>query len=264
MLFDRKGGDCRTLNIPRPFASLTGTVQPGVLAKVLGQEHFENGLAARLLLSMPPRKQRRWTEFDLEPEHISALNQLYAGLYAQDMRAPDEKSLPEPVLVGLSPEAKKLWIEFYDAHAAEHVELVGDLAAAWSKLEGYAARLALLFHCCRIVSKESVDPNLIDVHSMASGIAVSNWFAGEAKRVYAVLSTTNEERQRNQLVELIRGKGGSITARQLQHASRKYRESVDLAEAALNDLVSHGLATRKMTATDPEHGGRPTCVWTLT
>jgi hypothetical protein len=264
MLFDRKGGDCRTLNIPRPFASLTGSIQPGILAKVLGQEHFENGLAARLLLSMPPRKQRRWTEFDLEDKHLSALNQLYANLYAMRMHSPDENKPPEPILVSLSPQAKKLWVEFYDAHAAEHLELVGDLAAAWSKLEGYAARLALLFHCCRVVSNESVDPNLIDVRSMASGIVVSNWFAGEAKRVYAVLSTTNEERQRNQLVQLIRGKGGSITARQLQHASRKYRQAVELAEAALNDLVEHGLASRKMSGPDPDQGGRPTCVWTLT
>jgi hypothetical protein len=136
-------------------------------------------------------------------------------------------------------------VDFYTAHAAEQFELSGDLAAAWSKLEGYAARLALVFYCCRS-ALDQVDPGFIDERSMSGGIALSQWFAQEAKRVYGVLTSKNLERHREYLVALIRAKGGKITARELMQASRKYRESVDVAEQALNDLVKEGLAVREM------------------
>ena len=61
----------------------------------------------------------------------------------------DEEDEPMPVLVRLSKEAHEEWKAYYDAHAQEQVDLTGDLSAAWSKLEEYAARLALVVHFVR-------------------------------------------------------------------------------------------------------------------
>ena len=63
----------------------------------------------------------------------------------------------------VSKEAKEVWVRFYNEHADEQVEMKGDLAAAWSKLEGYAARFALLIHLIRSVSD---DPNLVTASSI--------------------------------------------------------------------------------------------------
>ena len=52
--YDRKHGDPRTVYVPRAAVSLTGTIQPGTLRKLLGQEYLDNGLAARCLWAMPP------------------------------------------------------------------------------------------------------------------------------------------------------------------------------------------------------------------
>ena len=53
---------------------------------------------------------------------------------------PDHSS-PAPIDVRLDPEARQVWIAFYNEHAQKQATIQnGDLAAAFSKLEGYAAR----------------------------------------------------------------------------------------------------------------------------
>ncbi|MGQ9648614.1 MAG: DUF3987 domain-containing protein [Phycisphaerae bacterium] len=93
------------------------------------------------LLAMPPRRPKRWTEAE-----ISALNGAVVPAIFERLRELQltygENGEPRPVVVSLTPAAKKAWITFYNAHAEEHADLSADLSAAWSKLEGYAARLA--------------------------------------------------------------------------------------------------------------------------
>src|SRR5690606_31005200 len=89
---------------------------------------------------------------------------------------------PEPADVALTDGAKMLWVSFFDAHAREQADLEGDLSAAWSKLEGYAARLALVVHCIRQAAGEAVDPWQCDEVSMQAGIALAKWFGNETKR----------------------------------------------------------------------------------
>ena len=50
-------------------------------------------------------------------------------------------------------------------------EMAGDLAAAWSKLEGYAARFALLVHLVRAESGDQAlaDAGTVDEQSIAAG-----------------------------------------------------------------------------------------------
>ncbi len=55
---------------------------------------------------------------------------------------------PEPFAMPLTPEAKEVWVEYYNRHRAELRDLDDDLAAAWSKQEAYAARFALIFQLC--------------------------------------------------------------------------------------------------------------------
>lgn len=140
----------------------------------------------------------------------------------------------------------------------------GDLAAAWSKLEGYAARFALLDHLVRLVSDEPALSG-VDEHSVKTGVALARWFADEAARVYAEIGGDKEPpeaREQRELIRIIRDHGGKITARQLMQASRRYRASTEEAEAALGRLVAANLA---MVWVDNHNkgGGRPTVVYTL-
>ena len=275
---DRKTGQ-RITHVPKAAVSITGTVQPKALAAALcgryqttntadtmdrpGKEHFDNGLAARLLFCMPPVRPKRWTDADMPPEAKAPTRRLVESLLSLEMGA-DENGEPVPVDVPLTIGGKAAWVTFYNAHAAEMATMHGDLAAAWSKLEGYAARFALLDHLVRLVSDEPALSG-VDEHSVKTGVALARWFADEAARVYAEIGGDKEPpeaREQRELIRIIRDHGGKITARQLMQASRRYRASTEEAEAALGRLVAANLA---MVWVDNHNkgGGRPTVVYTL-
>ena len=209
----------------RAAVSITGTIQPKALAAALcgnGQtEHFDNGLAARLLFTMPPPRPKRWTDDDLPDSAKAPMSGLVHSLLSLEMGADDDGE-PVPIDVPLTAGGKVAWIRFYDQHAAEMASMRGSLAAAWSKLEGYAARFALLDHVVRLVSGESV-PSGVDEHSITAGVVLARWCADEAARVYAVIGggvESPEARERRELVRIVRDSGGEITTRQLMRSSR--------------------------------------------
>jgi hypothetical protein len=238
MMVDRKTGG--TLYVQRAAVSIAGGIQPETLRRALGQEHRDNGLAARLLLTCPPRTPKRWTEEDVDAATEAAVAAVFERLYALTLEA-DEAGDEHPRRVTLAADGKRAWVRFYNEHAREQAELSGDDAAAWSKLEGYAARLALVVHMTRWAAEDNTlhDPVRADEASISAGVALARWFGNEARRVYAMLAESNGDREVRRLWELIRRKGGSVSGRELVQASRDYR-NVEDAEAALSALVQAG------------------------
>jgi hypothetical protein len=260
IIVDRKStgrtGGRQTIFVPHASVCVVGGIQPAILRRALGSEHRESGLAARLLLTCPPRKAKRWTDADIDPEAEAALDRLLDKLYElQPTVGADGES--QPVVVRLTPEAKALWVAYYDAHAQQQVDLTGDLSAAWSKLEEYAARLALVVHFVRWAADPDVwdHAEYLDAESMAAGIRLAEWFKHEARRVYAMLDETDAQRDRRRLVEWIERKGGAVTAREVQMGCRWLRES-GAAENALHELVKARLGTWHVIPPGPK-GGQP-------
>jgi hypothetical protein len=207
-------------------------------------------------LAYPPRRAKRWTEADIDPAAEAAIARLLDRLY--DLRpAVDAEGQPRPVLVGMSAAAKALWREYYDAHAVEQADLTGDLAAAWSKLEEYAARLALVVHFARWAAGDPTlaSPDKLDDASMAAGITLAQWAKHEARRVYGMLCESPEDADRRRLIEWLERRGGTATARDVQMGCRWLREP-GAAEAALSELVKAGVGNWEPTP----HGrrGQPT------
>jgi hypothetical protein len=115
-----------------------------------------------------------------------------------------------PVDVELHPQAKREFIRFFESHAAEQVTLGDNLAAAWSKLEGYAARFALLFHLVRVAGEDAAAGDAIDLPDMQASITLARWFADEAARIYAEIGggidtpEGRKAREQSRLIEWIR------------------------------------------------------------
>jgi 5S rRNA maturation endonuclease (ribonuclease M5) len=277
---DRKTGR-RLIHVPRAAVSITGGIQPKTLKSALAgryeapegaakmekpnREHFDNGLAARLLFAFPPPKAKPWSENSISDSTQAAMEEVFHRLLSLDFD-PDKEE-PTPIDLPHTAAGKAAWVRFYNQHAREQVDLHGDLAAAWSKVEGYAARFALLVHLVRSVCDEStlIDHNAVDEYSVGSGVTLARWFADEAARVYAVIggdTESPEAREQRELVRIMQYYGGKITPRQLMQTSRKYRSSAEEAAAALGRLVSAG----KANVWTDDHGGgrgRPTLVFTL-
>ncbi len=244
------------LYIDRAAASVTGGIQPGILARTLNREMFQSGLAARLLLAYPPRKVVKFSEADISNEAESAMEQVLNGLFNLE-HAIDDVGDPAPHLIGFAADAKAKFVEFYNEHAEEQVKLDGDEDASWAKLTGYCARLSLVIHLVRWVSEGGPTTNAVDLASVEAAIELCCWFGREAQRVYALLSESVEEREQRELADWLRGRGDvGATARDLTKSKRRYKDTPALAEAHLRGLVKAGLATSKIES--PAGGGAAT------
>ena len=259
---DRKTGIPSTIHVPQAAVCVCGGIQPVILQRALSTEHRESGLAARLLLACPPRRAKRWTEADIAPEMEGELVQIFDRIYELSPTVSEDNE-SRPVLIGLSPDAKGAWIAYYNDHGIEQKNLTGDLSAAWSKLEEYAARLALVIHFIRwaVNDPDLEDSEKVDLASMEAGIALTKWFKHDALRTYALLDENDQERDERRLVEWIARKGGSVTVREVQAGCRWLRPA-GTAEAALEALAKTGSGTRYHQPSSPG-GGRPTRIFVL-
>ena len=117
LIVDRKTGVKKTVFVKRAAVSVAGSIQPTTLCRSLGNQHFENGLAARMLLAAPPRRAKKWSEASVDRETYKAVERVFSRLLALDFGV-DDNDQPSPIDLPLSPEAKRVWVGFYDDHGA--------------------------------------------------------------------------------------------------------------------------------------------------
>ena len=262
---DRKT-DHQCRHIPRACISVTGGIQPKVMSRVASNPELrDNGLLARLLVAKPPRRPKQWSDADVSEEADAAYRHIVERLLSLDFGA-DEHGNPVPIVFSLSPDAKEKFVRFFNAHNREQSLLGDDLSAAWSKLEAYAPRLALLIQLVRWAA-EGYTPattSAVDEQSMDAAIVLVKWFANEAKRVSALLGNgddSEESRRRRLAIDAAEQHGGRLTVRALMR-SRAGFKSADDAEQTLNALVAAGLGHWEQSSPG-KSGGRPTTVFVL-
>lgn len=189
-------------------------------------------------MAMPPRRPRKWSKTGVSPQFpaqyaliIDRLRELQPEMIEGDLK---------PVALRLDPDAEALWSEYFTRHNAEQVLVHGALASAYSKLEGGAARLALVIHLMRWAAGESVSATHIDGISMKAGIVLAEWFKAETKRVYAVLHESDDQKRRRELIQWIERRGGTTTFRDVTRGPRVYRDDHALAKADLDAIAADG------------------------
>lgn len=240
LLVDRKSLE-EPIAVSMASVSIAGGIQPGVLKQALGKSHLENGLAARFLMAMPPRRAIVWKDADMNDGTKAAINALFDQLLGLQLEL-DENQSPVPTELVLTNTAQARWVEFYNRHSRRRDHLSGELAAAFSKLEAYAARLALLFHLVEQASGAGESDPFVGINDEVVDRAVQlvDWFAGETTRIYAVLGLAATADGYNELLGIVQGRGGAITPRKLQHAARRYRRDGTAMQRDLDALVASG------------------------
>ena len=240
LLVDRKTGTKKTIFVRRAAVSIIGGITPGAFRRAIGGDHMENGLAARLLAVMPPRRPKRWKDAEVSQSIEKRISRLYARLLALDFTT-NADDLPSPVDLPLEPNALALFSRFVNEHGQQQLQHEGHLASVWSKLEAAAARLALLFALCRWADGEipadCQEP--VSVEDMKAGITLARWFGNEWQRLFGAIYESDDDRDQRRLIEWIERKGGSVTAREVQQGHRQFQTSSD-AEAVLQKLVTAG------------------------
>jgi len=260
---DRKTGEPRSIRVERAAVSICGTIQPAVMSRAMGREHFDSGLVARMLLAFPPRRRKRWTDDSLPPEIADAYGKMVMRL-AELQPTVDSSGVVSPMLVRFDARAQSAFVAFFEEHAErQNVASDEDFAAALAKHENLPARLALIFHQVRVAAGEpGLDPSTVDAKSVSAAIRLARWFGHETERVYHAMSEGDVASDRNRLVDIIRTRGGSITARELIRNHPRYPTAA-MGRSALNELVDAGLGSWQIDAPGPQ-GGPPTRRFVLT
>ena len=236
-----------TFYVPAAAVSITGTIQPKVLARVIGSKHIDNGLLQRFILAAPPRRMKEIPSGDVGFATAEAVRSMFATLAA--IRPAEDGS---PLALDLEPEAAVAWKTFYLEHAAAQFNANGPAGEMLSKAEAWAARLALVLHMIRQAGSEPTLSHRIDTSSIARGIGLARWAAREWQRVFEGLERDSIEHDDGRLVGFIEKRGGTVTVRDVQRGLRGYRVP-GAAEAALQRLTKSGRAEWSPQAT----GGRP-------
>ena len=223
LIVDRKTGATKTIFVKRAAVSVTGLITPRALARALGESHLENGLAARIGFAMPQRVRKIWTGAVPEQSVSGTMDRVVARVCWRLDFGKDSNDSPPPIDLALTSEARNKWISYYNDHAEKQASMTGPLAAAYSKLEAIAARLALIVQLVRWAT-DAAAGEAVDAQSMTNGIAIARWFAHEAERVYSVLGESDEQRDQRRLAEWVDRRGGRATARDVQMGCRWLRE----------------------------------------
>jgi hypothetical protein len=252
---DRKTGDQRHFFVRRAAVSITGSIQPRTLAKAFTEEFLESGGAARILPAMPPKKPKTWSALEIHVDTESAYHDLLDKMRSLGFRQVAGRA-NVPNVLKLNADAQALWIDFVNSWGIEQAQFEGEMAAVYSKLEAYAARFAMLYHIADHLRLGKDDLTPVGVEAVKAGIALSQWFAREAQRIYALLGESDEQRDARRLVEFIQSRGGRISVRALQRShTHRYRDRGD-AQAALDALVQAGMAKWSEPTESPQGGTR--------
>jgi hypothetical protein len=243
--YDRRTDD-RHYRILNPRVCLAGGIQPKILRRVMSEEFFERGLPARLLFAYPPERQDKWNEAIIADDLRAVVLALFDDLW---LLAPEPHDTGfRPMLLHLAADAKAEYVSFYDQTGAAAFESDEHGEAAWAKLSGYAARLALVGQLARDPQSEIVTGEV-----MRAACELARWCGNEAVRIYAALAETRQQRERRELIEFIERRGGMVYEREVMQSFTRLKNDKPGTERELTALV-----TAQLGKWEPvDHGGGP-------
>ena len=224
---DRRTGSPKSLHIESNSLSLTGGIQPGVLAEAIGKADRASGLLARILFAYPPKTIAKYSDDvvdDQTKERFEAVVHSLLAFEGSDV-------------VGISAEAKAAWVTFRDRCLEECTDLPAEFEGPWNKFGGVALRLALILHLSR---SEAGD---VTLDTMSRAISLTKWFQNETIRVYSMmanLSRRTKARSREDAALAYIQQHDAVRVRDLQRGPRNLREP-GAAKAAVDGLRARGL-----------------------
>lgn len=255
ILIDRKTGDPPSLYIPRAACSVVGTIQPGILQRTLSDDFFDSGLASRLLLCMPPRKAKVWTDEIVSQSIYDTYNNIIRDIYLGGKECM-EATKGGSKQIGFTAAGKSAWIEFYSEWADRQTHSEGEQAYALAKLEAYCARFALLL-CMYDKAEWPGKKEQVTEGHVKRAFGLVKWFAGEAERVYSMVRNPADKQAKERLVGFIKAIGGRVTARRLMRSNPSRYRTADDATRVLEGLAEKSLG-KWITISSEETGGKPT------
>jgi hypothetical protein len=178
--------------VPRPWASVCGGIQPGVLPD-FGKDRGDR-LMDRFLPVYPNPPAGSWKDDEVSEEARTAYDEIISDLYRLEHAEGDDG--PFPSRVNMTDDAKALFIQEYNGLHAEMNDLgfPSRLQPAWSKLEAYFAWIALILAVTRHVENPTAHMfEVVAKQDVANAAKLLAYFKNHVRWVYTGLYGDNPD-----------------------------------------------------------------------
>lgn len=175
------------INIPLPFVSVAGTIQPAVLNQ-LATNRTENGFIDRILFVFPEYlKKEYWSENQLSSEISKDWNKILETLLDIQQRF-NETENPDPEILRFSTEAKELLFGWQRTNTDQANGSESDAERAiCAKIEQYAIRFSLILQLLQYACSKG-GKNQIEVEAVRGALRLAEHFKRTALRVQTMLA----------------------------------------------------------------------------
>ena len=241
---DRKTSDAAYLT--RPFISVAGTIQNALLNEMARGSRTKNGFMDRILFVIPDNLQKPyWNDSEINPDLVTDWHTIIENLLNQPLQLNDKLN-PEPQIMYLTPEAKELLITWQNKNADTcNDEDDETIAGIYSKLEIYAARLALILEMLDYACGND-DVKYVTLRSVQGAIKLVEYFKKSAVKVHEALNNTNpllsfsqlKQSVYNALPQTFTTETGQLIAQRHNMHERTFRRFLNNTE--LFTCIDHG------------------------
>lgn len=176
---DRKTAD--PIHIRHPFVSVAGTIQPGILPAMGGEDRESNGFIDRILFVAPDGiKKEYWNDNQLPAEVPAQWHTIIKELLSLSPAIADNGDT-YPLELRFTGES----LEIINAWQRKNTDRCNDddaYAAIGAKIEIYAIRLALIMQGL-FFAAEGQTMQAIGAKAVTAAIGFADYFAGQAMKV---------------------------------------------------------------------------------
>jgi len=237
---DRRTSESFTVRGARLTMALQ--VQEATLREFLsksGELARGTGFLARFLISRPTSTQgfRPFTEAPANWPALAAFNRRIAAILNQPVNIDDDGALT-PVMLSLSPQAKRAWVEYHDTIESELATggALYDVRDAASKSADNAARLATLFQMFEHGG------GAVSADCFVSASRIAAWHLKESRRFFGELALPAEladaVRLDRWLADYCRRERKEVINKRYLQQHGPVRDKARL-DAAISELIEH-------------------------
>jgi hypothetical protein len=227
------------MSATNPRATVNLSMQQNVFNEFIGNGQAKGmGTLARFLISKPTSLMG--TRFYEEPKPINQCMLSFSNRIIQLLETPRnyEYEYLKPQVLTLSPEAKELWISFYNSIEKELVHELESIKAWGAKCADNASRLASQFHAFK------GNGLVIDSDCMISAIKVLGYFLNEQLRLEQSGDLVHKQKMLDWMIKEYKEKGFIIEYEIQQRCPNDLRKKKDSRERILNALIDDGFIQR--------------------
>lgn len=219
--------------------AILGSIQPGILQKLLGDFEDSNGKWARFIFVWQPLASSEMAGDGGKFE----VTELIAWLYEEI----DRTSALAPKRYALTPDAFNIFREAYNDLEKRRVNPANSSAMqnVWGKSEGRIGKLAINLHRIEAVFTGQLPSDRIGRHTMSAAIALTYFYAQQVQALYSLLGEEDSlPPMLAKVLDIAERKGDWINARDVQFGfSGKKRPAAESVRQWFKELEALELGT---------------------